>query len=44
MMRMVVQCQKTLHINDFKWVEDTSEFDESFGKRYNEEGDKGHFL
>ena len=35
---------KALSINDFKWVEDTSEFDESFGKRYNKESDKGHFL
>ena len=35
---------KKLSINDFKWVEDISEFDESFGKRYNEESDKGYFL
>ena len=27
-------------VNDFKWVEDISEFDESFVKIYNEESDE----
>ena len=31
-------------INDFKWVEDISEFDESFIKNYNEESDEEYFL
>ena len=30
--------------NDFKWVEDLSEFGESFIKCYNEESDEGYFL
>ena len=33
-----------LPVNDFKWVEDISEFDESFTKRYNEESDEGYFF
>ena len=35
---------KKLSVNDFKCVEDISEFDESFIKSYNEESDKGYFL
>ena len=31
-------------VNDFKWVEDISEFDESFVKSYNLESDEGYFL
>ena len=31
-------------VNDFKWVEDISEFNESFIKSYNEESDEGNFL
>ena len=31
-------------VNDFKWVEDISEFDESFIKIYDEESDEGYFL
>ena len=30
-----------LSVNDFKWVEDISEFDNIFLKGYNEESDKG---
>ena len=33
-----------LLVNDFKWVEDISEFNESFIKSYNEEKDEGNFL
>ena len=33
-----------LHVNDFKWVEDISKFDQIFIKSYNEESDEGHFL
>ena len=30
-----------LLVNDFKWVEDIPEFNESFVKSYNEESDEG---
>ena len=30
-----------LPVNDFKWVEDISKFDESLIKSYNEESDEG---
>ena len=33
-----------LSVNDFKWVEDTSEFNEDFIKSYNAESDEGYFL
>ena len=33
-----------LPVNNFKWVEDISEFDESFIKCYNEETDEGSFF
>ena len=33
-----------LSVNDFKWVEDIFEFDESFIKNYHEESDEGYFL
>ena len=32
-----------LPVNSFKWVEDISEFDESFIKIYNQESDEGYF-
>ena len=32
-----------LPVNDFKWVKDISEFDESFIKSYDEETDEGNF-
>ena len=34
---------QNLPVNGFKWVEDLSEFDESFIKNYNEESDEGYF-
>ena len=33
-----------LSVNDLKWVEDTSEFNEDFIKSYNAESDEGYFL
>ena len=33
-----------LSLNGFEWVEDISEFDESFIKSYNEESDEEYFL
>ena len=33
-----------LPVNNFKWVEDISEFDESFIKSYNEESAEGYLL
>ena len=33
-----------LSVNDFKWVEDISEFNESFITSYNGESDEGYFL
>ena len=35
---------QNLHANDFKCVEDISEFNESFIKSYNEESDEQYFL
>ena len=31
-------------VNDLKWVEDVSEFDESFIKSHNDESDEGYFF
>ena len=36
-------CQK-LPVNDFKWEEDISKFDENFIKNYDEEGNRGYFI
>ena len=36
-------CQK-LPINNFEWIEDTSQFNEDFIKIYNEESDERYFL
>ena len=33
-----------LPVNNFHWIEDISEFDESFIENYNEESDEGYFL
>ena len=33
-----------LPVNGFGWVEDISEFDESFIKSYNQESDRVYFL
>ena len=35
---------QNLAVNDFKQIDDISEFDESFVKSYNEESDEGYFL
>ena len=35
--------QKVL-VNNFEWIEDTSQFNEDFIKNYNEECNKGSFL
>ena len=31
-------------VNDFEWIKDTSQFNEDFIKKYNEEIQKGYFL
>ena len=33
-----------LRVNWFKWVEDTSQFNEDITENYNEKGDEGYFL
>ena len=33
-----------LSLNDFEWMEETSEFNEDIIKIYNEESDEGYFL
>ena len=33
-----------LPVNGFKWVENTSQFDEDFMKSYNEDSEKGYFF
>ena len=33
-----------LVVNNFKWIKDTSQFNEDFIKDYNEESDEGYFL
>ena len=33
-----------LPVNNFKWTENTFQFNEDFIKSYNEESDKGYFL
>ena len=33
-----------LPVNNFKWIEETSQFNEDFIKNYNEENDEGYFL
>ena len=33
-----------LSVNDFEWIEDTSQFNEDFMKNYNEEIDERYFL
>ena len=35
--------QKLL-VNDFGWIEETSQFNEDFIRNYNEESDEGYFL
>ena len=31
-------------VNNFVWIEDTSQFNEDFIKNYNEESNEGYFL
>ena len=33
-----------LPVNSFKWIKNTSHFNEDFIKDYNEESDEGYFL
>ena len=33
-----------LPVNNFEWIEDTSQLNKSFIKNYNEESDDGYFL
>ena len=33
-----------LSVNDFKWIEETSEFNKDFKKSYNDESDEEYFL
>ena len=33
-----------LPVNNFEWIEDTSQMNKSFIKNYNEESDDGYFL
>ena len=33
-----------LPVNNFEWIEDTSQFNKDFIKNYNEESDEGYFL
>ena len=33
-----------LQENKFEWIEDTSQFNEDFVKKYNEESNEGYFL
>ena len=35
---------QTLHTNDFRWVEDLSQFNEDFIKKYDENNYIGYFL
>ena len=33
-----------LPVNNFEWIEESSQFNEDFIKDYNEENDEGYFL
>ena len=35
---------QTLPVNNFEWIKDTSQFNEDFIKKYNEENDKEYFF
>ena len=41
---MVGQCLQKLPVNNFEWIEDTSQFNEDFINSYNEESDEVYFL
>ena len=36
--------RQKLPVNGFKWIEDTSEINEEFLKKYDENNDKGYIL
>ena len=36
--------QYKLPVNNFGWIKDTSQFNQDFIKKYNEESDEGYFL
>ena len=38
------EMSQKLSVNNFEWIEDTSQFNEDFIKIYNEESDEGYFL
>ena len=33
-----------LHVNNFEWIKDTSQFNKDFVKNYDEESDEEYFL
>ena len=35
---------QNLPVNNFEWIEETSQFNKDFIKNYNEESDKGYFI
>ena len=35
---------QNLPVNNFEWIKDTSQFNETFIKNYNEKSDEGYFL
>ena len=35
---------QNLPVNNFEWIEDTSQFNEDFIKSYSEESNEGYFL
>ena len=35
---------QNLSVNNFEWIEETSQFNKDFIKNYNEESDEGYFL
>ena len=41
---MVGQCRKRFPVNNFEWIEDTSQFKEDFIKNNNEKSDERYFL
>ena len=41
---MVYMVLQNLPVNNFEWIEDTSQFIEDFTKNYIEESNEGHFL
>ena len=36
--------QQKLPVNNFEWIEDTSQFNKDFIKNYHEEIDEGYFI